>query len=103
MLNLVGFGEKKVSETAEMLNMLNFWGFGTSRAIFPISSKNPKKFNMFNISALLLAFLPPKPTNYNISLVGSKFCQTLGSQCLTLQLWESKNDSHSCNVKLGGF
>ena len=27
MLNLVGFGEKKVSETAEMLNMLNFFGF----------------------------------------------------------------------------
>ena len=27
MLNLVGFGEKKVSETAEMLNMLNFLGF----------------------------------------------------------------------------
>ena len=27
MLNLVSFGEKKVSETAEMLNMLNFWGF----------------------------------------------------------------------------
>ena len=27
MLNLVGFGGKKVSETAEMLNMLNFLGF----------------------------------------------------------------------------
>ena len=26
MLNLVSFGEKKVSETAEMLNMLNFLG-----------------------------------------------------------------------------
>ena len=27
MLNLVGFGEKKVSETADMLDMLNFLGF----------------------------------------------------------------------------
>ena len=27
MLKSVGFGEKKVSETAEMLNMLNFLGF----------------------------------------------------------------------------
>ena len=27
MLNSVGFGEKKVSETAEMLNMLNLLGF----------------------------------------------------------------------------
>ena len=26
MLNLVSFGEKKVSETADMLNMLNFLG-----------------------------------------------------------------------------
>ena len=26
MLNLVGFGRKQVSETAEMLNMLNFLG-----------------------------------------------------------------------------
>ena len=27
MLKSVGFGEKKVSETAEMLDMLNFLGF----------------------------------------------------------------------------
>ena len=27
MLNLVSFGEKEVSETAGMLNMLNFLGF----------------------------------------------------------------------------
>ena len=27
LLNLVGFGGKKVSETAEMLNLVNFLGF----------------------------------------------------------------------------
>ena len=47
MLNLVGFGEKKVSETAKMLNMLKFFGvFGTYREDSPISSKNPKDFNV---------------------------------------------------------
>ena len=32
---------------------------------------------MFNISAVSLTFLPPKPTKFNISPVGSKFCQNL--------------------------
>ena len=47
MLNLVGFGDAKkvLPETAEMLNMLNFFG---PPGLYPISSENPKKFNMFN-------------------------------------------------------
>ena len=60
MLNLVGFGEKKVSETAEKLNTLNFWGFLELIGKINPSSKNPQKFNMFNISAASLTFFAIK-------------------------------------------
>ena len=81
MLKSVGFGEKKVSETAEMLNILNFLGvFGT----YGIWAGQPKKFNMSNISP-----------------AGSIFWH-LNPPSLTFQLWESFFDSHSCTVKLWG-
>ena len=104
MLNLVGFGEKKVSETAEMLNMLNFgfvkhvklFGvFGTYGEDSPISSKNPKKFNMFNISAVSLTFLPPKPTKFNISPVGSKFSQKIVSRWGNVKLCGLKRQKNA--------
>ena len=41
MLNLVSFVEKKVIETAEMLNMSSFGFFGTYREDSPVSSKKP--------------------------------------------------------------
>ena len=39
MLKSVGFGEKKVSETAEMLNMLNFLGFSELMGYGPAAQK----------------------------------------------------------------
>ena len=86
MLNFVGWNDKKMLPAGEMLNMLNF--FGPPRP-HPISSKNPKKFNMFNISAVSLTFFSPKPTDFNISPVGSIFF--------------SKFASRRGNVKLCGF
>ena len=70
MLKSVGFGEKKVSETAEMLNMLNFLGFSELMGYGP---GGPKKFNMFNISPAGSIFLAFKPTKFNISPARSKF------------------------------
>ena len=70
MLNLVSFGQKKVSETAEMLNMLNFLGFSELMGYGP---GGPKKFNMFNISPAGSIFVELKPTKFNITAVGVIF------------------------------
>ena len=70
MLNLVSFGEKKVSETAEMLNMLNFLG---SLELMRGGRGGPKKFDMFNISPAGSIFLSFQNTKFNISPVRSKF------------------------------
>ena len=70
MLNLMGFGEKNVSETAEVLNMLNFLAFSELMGYGPIG---PKQFNMFNISPAGGIFLVFKPTKFNITAVGVIF------------------------------
>ena len=74
MLNLVSFGEEKESErNCGNVKYVKLFGvLGTYREDSPISSENPKKFNMFNISAVSLTFLPPKPTKFNITAVGVK-------------------------------
>ena len=43
MLNSVGFGGKKVSETAEMLNMLNFLGLSELMGYLPYKFPKPQK------------------------------------------------------------
>ena len=78
MLNWVGLGEKKVHETADMLNMLMFWG--DLRGIFPISSPKFNIFNISNTSAISSTSLSPEPTNI-----------------------QSNHDSHRGDVKLGGL
>ena len=62
MLKSGRFGEKKVSASAEMLNMLNFLGLSELMGYGP---GGPKKFNMFNISPAGSIFLAFKPTKCN--------------------------------------
>ena len=105
MLNSVGWNAQKMLPAWEMLNMLFFswaarpishvkkknerncghdkhvklfWVFGTYREDSPISSKAPKKFNIFNVSAFSLTFWATKAHQvFNISPVGSKLWQSL--------------------------
>ena len=71
MLKSVGFGEKKVSETAEMLNMLNFLGFSELMGYGPGGPK--KSLTCLTFPQREAFFLAFKPTKFNITPVRSTF------------------------------
>ena len=85
---------QKSERDCRSVKHVNLFGvFGTYRAIFPISSTNPKKFNMFNISAVSLTFFSPKPTKFNITAVGVICNVKLGD------LWWQTSERNCRNVQ----
>ena len=106
MLNLVGFGEKKVSETADMLNMLNFLGFlelfvsashgGSAKLCGFKRQKNASRWgNVKHVKRFWAArpishkFRKPQKFNmFNISVVSLTFFSPKPTD-FNISLWES--------------